>query len=367
MWDLEKPAYLSAGSDDLDDDDDDDNDILAHPPSASAFRTLYQPDAYAPKAQTQHTHGITHASFMNTDSAFLLTSSYDHTLKAIDSLSLTPTHSYNLGSSIYHHALSPLASHFVVAAALHHPAVRLVDLRTRSAVQALAGHAAAAVLALAWSPVAAHTLASAGADGTVRLWDIRRSAACLGLLDQDDHVGLGGTDERGNGARPRDRGTAHRGAANAVVWTPDGRYLVTAGHDARIRVWESWGGRNTLVSFGPRVRNGRVGRVGMVVAGEVLLWPNEGEVLVFEVMEGTLVGRLRAGGKGGIRALAWRAGEVEVLSAHGDGAVRSWRTRTRGDAAAEEDEEDENEAGRQGRKRKREVLEAVGRAEVRFT
>lgn len=324
-------------------------------------------------------------SFYPFDSLAFLSSSYDHTLKIYSTDTLSASASFDLNSVVYSHSLSPIADHLLVACATQHPAVRLVDLRTGASAHSLAGHQGA-VLTVAWSPRDEYILASGGSDGTVRLWDIRRSAGCLGVLDLEDSVGVGGEDGLGKNARLRERGKAHVGACNGVVWTDSGHNLVTIGHDERVRVWDAANGANALSHFGPTIKNTHLSTLlplivpsHVVPAGQhIMFYPNEKEILMFDLFDGTLKKRLRvpgvaiaqARGSAGQRnirhrvtSLVWRPGNVEVYSASSDGTIRAWMSRTKEDADAEEeaekvgsgDEEDES------RKRKREALDTVYR------
>ncbi|KAF2109127.1 WD40-repeat-containing domain protein [Lophiotrema nucula] len=356
IWDLENPLWS--------------ND------SRTAF---YQPLEAVTKSTEEHKLGITQLSFYPFDSLAFLSSSYDHTVKIYSSETLQPSASFDLDSVVYNIALSPIADHLLVACATQHPAVRLIDLRSGASTHSLAGHSGA-ILSTAWSPTREHILASGATDGSVRFWDIRRSVGELGSLDYEDSVGVMGLTVSG---RPHVPGKAHRGPVNGVVWTEDGRHLVTCGHDERIRVWETDNGANTLANFGPMVRNSGLAPLVPVLAPvqmlpldkDVMFYPNEHEVLVYEMFEGKLIRRLRraeqkraadsAPGKGQrnvrdrVTALAWRAHSVELLSAHVDGSIASWKPRTEEDAALDEEEADERDQAESSKKRKRGVLEDI--------
>lgn len=344
-------------------------------------RCTYKPGAKASKASA-HKFGITHLSFYAFDSLAFLSTSYDHTLKIYATETLTLSASFDLNSVVYSHALSPIADHLLVACATQHPAVRLVDLRSGASAHSLAGHQGA-VLSVAWSPRDEHMLASGGSDGIVRLWDIRRSAGSLGVLDMDDSVGIAGEDGRGKNARTRNHGRAHIGACNGVVWTEDGRHLVTAGHDERVRVWDVGIGANALSHFGPIIKNTHLSTLlpllppRHVSGSQVMLYPNEKEMLMFDLFEGTLLKRLRAPGvavaqasgsagqrnvRNRVTSLGWRTGDVEMYSAHSDGLIRAWKPRTKGEMQVEKDEAEQIDGGEdEDRKRKRQALDDVFR------
>lgn len=330
--------------------------------------------------------------------------------------------SWDLGSKLYTHAISPIADHLLVACGMAHPAVRLVDLRTNSAVQSLVApgqiSGGGAVFSLAWSPRHEHVLASGTLDGAVRIWDIRRASALLGLLDQEDSLGIfarsSGSGGHVHATNPWDRGfrvsaKAHTGPVNGLTWTDDGAYIVSAGHDRRIRVWDAATGANTLASFGPSIRNGQLANVPMLVTPtgltptkkELLFWPNETEVLVMDLHEGTIVTRLRAPGSqiAGVRtnratgersvrnritSLVWRGagghgrhvqGPVPggtnapggVYTGQTDGVVRAWMPQVGGNDM--EDARDSSDTAQQGLKRKAigDALRAFQGKNVTFT
>ena len=345
----------------------------------------YKPSGFVPRSNETHKFGITGLSFYPFDSLAFLSSSYDHMLKMYSSETLMPSASFDLSSVVYAHAMSPVADHLLVACATQHPAVRLVDLRSGSAVQNLVGHTSGAVLSVAWHPKKEHVLASGGVDGTVRFWDIRRSAGCLGALDMDDSIGLGGYDGQGRGARRRDRGRAHAGPVNGIMWTEDGKYVVTAGQDERVRVWNTQTGANTLTNFGPMIKNKHLSSLipalvpkRCVRSGEdVLFYPNEKEILMCAMHEGNILKRLKvpgvqqSGAKNRVTSLIWRPHNIELLSAHTDGSVRSWQPRTSIDAFVDDLEQIDSSSATDSKKRKRQTLDEIHRdlttSKVTFT
>lgn len=360
-----------------------------------------------PSHSDAHTHAITSLSIYPFDPvpSTIFSTAYDGTLKlsALQSPAITPVHTFELGCTPYAHSFSSQpGSTLLVAVATSEPSVRLVDLRSGLSAHGLPGHSAP-VLSVDWAPHRPHLLASGSVDNRVIIFDVRRGGhnSAIATLDMDDPVGLvpPGSEPKPTPYESRPafsrHARAHNGAVTGVRWTSTGSHIVTAGQDSRIRVWDSATGANTLVHFGPRVRNSTSSHLaervplilpkGFMMPGhETLLWANfndqddRGEIFMFELRDGTFVKRLRVpglmGGSQSVRGrssalsaarindLAWRgngaSGEgLELFSAHGDGTIRTWVSR---DPDGEPTEEEE--AVLADRKRKRDVLDEIYRS-----
>jgi DNA excision repair protein ERCC-8 len=175
-----------------------------------------------------------------------------------------------------------------------HPSIRLLDLRTGGITHTLIGHERGIVVPVRWSPRRSHLLASGGSDGTIRLWDVRRGKACLASLDQHNTA----TREKGGWLNLTNK--AHDGLVNGLEFTADGLNLLSLGHDEKMRVWDLESGMNTLVSFGPVIRNQhRMEVTPYITPPDTCLRPlvylpsDDGEILCFELYTGQLVSRFR--------------------------------------------------------------------------
>ncbi|KAG8428034.1 hypothetical protein J3459_006121 [Metarhizium acridum] len=210
-----------------------------------------------------HSHGITHLAFYPFDPDAFLSSSYDKSLKL-----------WATQRSCSHRRLRPQCHHIFSRHEPHSrpppscPAQRNTPtcvwstLKSGSAVQALVAHGGP-VLCTSWSPRHEHILASGHADGRVRIWDIRRAGGVIAQLDQEDSLGvvhrfrhaaaLG--QDWSSMPHFRTSAQAHDEAGNGLQGTDDAKYIVSAGLDRKIRVWDAGTGANTLASFGALIQN----------------------------------------------------------------------------------------------------------------
>ncbi|KAF2858369.1 WD40 repeat-like protein [Piedraia hortae CBS 480.64] len=310
--------------------------------SSVALWDLYganAPVASNPRTTPDPPLSINKVSYYPFDANAFLLSCVDGSVRFCETERLAPRVTFPLGNAVNSHDTSAELS---VACALAAPVARLVDLRTGGSTHTLP-HSRGEVLSVAWRPQRMCVLASAASDGRVRIWDTRRADAAVAELDLEVWEGR-------EGRNYASRAKAHEGPVNGLAWTEDGRFLVTVGKDERMRVWD--GGRrfvNTLVHFGPRVKDEKRGVLNPVVApswtgANYVAFTASGGLEVFDLMSGTSVKRLFLPKmEGRIMDIQWRTGSVEVYAAHGDGTIRMWKPEAGGDESGKKRKRDDGD------------------------
>lgn len=153
--------------------------------SGDARSTTHRPLFVLPSA---HGRSVCGATWYPMDSGLFVTGSADCTVGVWDASvpSAGAVARLDFSAEVRCVAMSPVATtHALVAVATDEAgssaALRLADLSSGSFAHAFAGHTGG-VRCAAWLPRSEHELASGGADGGIRVWDVRRPGA-LALLD----------------------------------------------------------------------------------------------------------------------------------------------------------------------------------------
>ncbi|GAV56576.1 WD40 domain-containing protein [Cephalotus follicularis] len=251
-----------------------------------------------------HKYAISSAIWYPIDTGLFITGSYDHYIKVWDTNTTQVVMNFKMPGKVYRVAMSSLStSHMLIAAGTEDVQVRLCDIASGAFAHTLSGHRDG-IMSVEWSTSSEWVLMTGGCDGAIRFWDIRR-AGCFRVLDQSQtqlgrrppvlersvtnkvlmskslsashnlsvkpralqkksangnsmkQTPVGRIPAKGS-AKQRlhpgmlschDRATAHYGAVTGLKVTEDGMYLLSAGSDSRIRLWDVESGCNTLVNF----------------------------------------------------------------------------------------------------------------------
>ncbi|KAK7283250.1 hypothetical protein RIF29_12652 [Crotalaria pallida] len=239
-----------------------------------------------------HKYAVSSAIWYPIDTGLFVTGSYDHLINVWDTNTTQVVVNFKMPGKVYRTAMSTIAtSHMLIAAGTEDVQVRLCDISSGAFAHTLSGHRDG-VMNVEWSTSSEWVLITGGCDGAVRFWDIRR-AGCFQVLDQSrtqlgrrspilkrslitkdsstklrvaqkKHNGIGNKQQpigRVPSKGPmkqrlhpgmlstQDRATAHYGAVTGLKVTEGGLYLLSAGSDSRLRLWDVESSCDTLVNF----------------------------------------------------------------------------------------------------------------------
>lgn len=260
---------------------------------------VYKALATVPR-KSVHDFGVSCIQWWPVDSGMFILASFDHTLKVWDTNELNPVHNFDLNNRIY--TFDVCHQNTLIATGSDQPFIRLLDLRSTSSAHTLGGHKVK-TLSLKWHPKNPHLLASGGFDGEVKIWDIRRSKACLCRLDM---LRTNSSVQASNNLT-KTSVKAHLAPVNGMVWDQLGHSLFTAGNDDKVRVWDLIGSEyppvNKLTSFGPLTRNKFHQTIPLTLNYkyeselQYLMFPSDsGDIFIFRAVDGKLITRLNRRG-----------------------------------------------------------------------
>ncbi|KAJ2780297.1 hypothetical protein H4R18_003533 [Coemansia javaensis] len=264
-------------------------------------------------ARGGHARIVSSVAWYPVDGGLFTTGALDGTVRVWDAATLEEACRFDAGARVRDQALSPTGAHALVAAAAESPYVRLGDLRTGAFAQSLPAQQAGGT-AVAWSPRDPYALASAGVDGSVRLWDVRRAAPHL--------ADLGGA------------GPAHAGGACGLLFAPGGQRVVSVGADHVIRVWDlaapqsptaEFPGAASTAAAGNRLAYAPVGKCELALAGGDILFCPRGDaaVAVVDLAGGRQLAPLD-GHLAPALCAAWRPARQELYTGGADSNVIAW-------------------------------------------
>jgi DNA excision repair protein ERCC-8 len=204
-----------------------------------------------------HSSSIVAAQWYRTDTGAFCSAAKDGTVLVWDTHSMRPVVKWNPIQSISCLALSQSSGRSESLVAIGSSAgeerrVQLLDIRSGGASHSLWGHTHG-ITRVQWSPTCDVVVMSGSMDGSIRLWDIRKSGsrAALAVLNRDtrelptsrqyrgdySHLVLK-TQTSPNHHANDDPIMSHGGPISSMSFTPDGHYVVSTGRDAKLQVWD---------------------------------------------------------------------------------------------------------------------------------
>ncbi|BBM97539.1 DNA excision repair protein ERCC-8 [Marchantia polymorpha subsp. ruderalis] len=293
-----------------------------------------------------HKYAVSSVQWYPVDTGLFVTGSFDHHVNVWDTNNLQAELQFDMPGKVHSVSMSQVAtSHMLIAVGSEDPMVRLCDIATGACTHTLVGHRDA-VLAVQWSISCEWTLYTGSCDGAIRFWDIRRAGSHK-VLDQHNsqmgrrHPVLKSTPDRVRPI-PRDaakesptkllkpasgdkstktssshgksiakkvatakrlhpgmasvenRATAHYGAVTSLTPTNDGQFLVSAGADSRVKLWDVDSGCNTLVNYeNTRMQRSKATQLAVSPDSSLLFVPTSTVIRVYNLWTGRVLKTLR--------------------------------------------------------------------------
>ena len=239
------------------------------------------------------------------DTGLFITGSFDKTVKVWDTNAEQVALNFDLDDHVYGVGVQSASSaHSLLAVACGDQRVILCDLATGGRKHTLLGHRGP-VHVVSWSTCEEFVLATGGSDGTVRLWDIRRTHTCRAILNQDGppHLlsGSGAHRKRqreeagaGAGGVPQ----AHSGGVSGLLFSPHGRHLLSSGADGRMRSWHPMTCEMYIVNYGafPQTSQANYKRVQFAASwnANLVYHPRRNDLIVCDLESGERLSCLSA-------------------------------------------------------------------------
>ncbi|TMW68067.1 hypothetical protein Poli38472_007739 [Pythium oligandrum] len=355
-------------------------------PCCSVKAQMIHKDLSLPRSSTSSSahglsFGISAVDWYPIDGGIFVSSSFDGLVKIWDANTFQVEAEFAFSSKVYCAKFSPISStHSLIAAVTANREVRLCDMAADASIHSLLGHQDE-IWSLAWSTSNEFQLCTGSRNGEIRMWDIRRSGstACLLCLNHEGQADVPGRsslhtnvkklpstslvtasrpsqvaaskrrrlDQKVKKARSSSERSdphlaasvslarAHSAAVNALSYTPDGRFLLSSGHDHRLRLWNAKTGEHQFVNYAgiqsthiSRNTQFAVLQEGEAREGTIVFHPNgsQGEITSYKVHSdaGQPLTRYTAHYRH-VTACAYRKSHRELYTGATDGLIMRWK------------------------------------------
>ncbi|KAH9606184.1 hypothetical protein KSS87_009514 [Heliosperma pusillum] len=263
-----------------------------------------------------HKYAISSATWYPIDTGLFITGSYDHHINVWDTNSTQVVINFKMPGKVYKTSMSPVATtHMLIAAGTEDVQVRLCDIASGAFAHTLSGHRVGI-----FGPFPPPLTDSSSIHF---LYNSRFTTFCLmklmGAMFRDTEqnssansrghqkklasengtkistMSKTGTQQKGyvkQRVHPgmissKDRATAHYGAVTGLKTTEDGMYLLSAGSDSRLRLWDIESGCNTLVNFETaRLQNSKGIQLAIAQDASLVFAPCMTSVKAFDLWSG---------------------------------------------------------------------------------
>jgi eukaryotic-like serine/threonine-protein kinase len=250
-------------------------------------------------------HGteVTSAAF-SPDGKLLVTGTFEHTVTIWDAESLKERRTLHGHAGVVRSVVFSPDGERVVSAG-EDCTVRTWNASTGGQLLTLRGHESS-VFGVTFSPDG-RRLASASADGTVKMWDSASSEEFLSL--------------RGHTRRRRTGQVGGDMSVIRVQYSPDGRWLASAGEDHMVRIWEPSIGKEVRTLQGHR---GAVRGLAFSPDSKLVASASEdGTLRIWDFQTGK-ESKVLNGHLEGVFSVAFGPDERHLVSAGKDKTVRLW-------------------------------------------
>ncbi|KAF9600686.1 hypothetical protein IFM89_011357 [Coptis chinensis] len=234
-----------------------------------------------------HKYAVSSAVWYPIDTGLFVTGSFDHYVNVWDTNTTQVVMNFKMPGKVYRTAMSSVAkSHMLIATGTEDVQVRLCDIASGAFTHTLSGHRGKMMVSGSTSN------SIPGSQSSFPKARMLHKKAAYGngtKHTSTTHKNKGSTSQRLHPGMlsSHDRATAHYGAVIGLKVCEDSMYLLSAGSDSRLRLWDIESGCNTLVNFeATRLQTSKGIQLAVTQGSSLVFVPCMSAVKAFDVWSG---------------------------------------------------------------------------------